>query len=147
MRNLDNSPHPINIESGPSPEDRVRCCIKSIKTLGSRQQNKDSPPGAISTDPPIPEKNHQGLRVPTRCTSIPQGRTTKNWPSRLNKGSCARKIDLAYHCNANPRSRIPTSERGNRSPNQNSIDTSDLHQPNLRVLPSIDMQGQDPESP
>ncbi|KAF3541767.1 hypothetical protein F2Q69_00023308 [Brassica cretica] len=53
MRNLDNSPHPINIESGPSPEDRVRCCINSIKTLGSRQQNKDSPPGAISTDPPV----------------------------------------------------------------------------------------------
>ncbi|KAG2282803.1 hypothetical protein Bca52824_054023 [Brassica carinata] len=28
----------------------------------------------------------------------------------------ARKTDLAYHCNANPRSRIPASERGNRSP-------------------------------
>ncbi|KAF2583065.1 hypothetical protein F2Q68_00005399 [Brassica cretica] len=35
---LDNSPHPIDIESGPSPEDRVRCCIKSIKTLGWRLQ-------------------------------------------------------------------------------------------------------------
>ncbi|KAH0892790.1 hypothetical protein HID58_055219 [Brassica napus] len=30
---------------------------------------------------------------------------------------------------------------------QISTDTTDLHQPNLRVLPSIDMQGQDPESP
>ncbi|KAH0854299.1 LOW QUALITY PROTEIN: hypothetical protein HID58_083942, partial [Brassica napus] len=50
---LDNSPHPIDIESGPSPEDRVRCCIKSTETLVSRQQNKDSPPGAISTDPPV----------------------------------------------------------------------------------------------
>ncbi|KAF2584254.1 hypothetical protein F2Q70_00036212 [Brassica cretica] len=29
---------------------------------------------------------------------------------------------------------------------QISIDTSDLHQPNLRVLPFIDMQGKDPES-
>ncbi|KAF2537182.1 hypothetical protein F2Q68_00021084 [Brassica cretica] len=29
---------------------------------------------------------------------------------------------------------------------QISTNTSDLHQPNLRVLPSIDMQGQDPES-
>ncbi|KAF3554768.1 hypothetical protein F2Q69_00011919 [Brassica cretica] len=29
---------------------------------------------------------------------------------------------------------------------QISEDTSDLHQPNVRVLPSIDMQGQDPES-
>ncbi|KAF3549321.1 hypothetical protein DY000_02007251 [Brassica cretica] len=28
---------------------------------------------------------------------------------------------------------------------QISADTSDLHQPNVRVLPSIDMQGQDPE--
>ncbi|KAF3515215.1 hypothetical protein F2Q69_00007469 [Brassica cretica] len=27
-----------------------------------------------------------------------------------------------------------------------STNKSDLHQPNLRVLPSIDMQGQDPES-
>ncbi|KAF3556065.1 hypothetical protein F2Q69_00013130 [Brassica cretica] len=30
---------------------------------------------------------------------------------------------------------------------QISTDTSDLYQPNLRFLPSIDMQGQDPESP
>ncbi|KAF3552138.1 hypothetical protein DY000_02006817 [Brassica cretica] len=30
---------------------------------------------------------------------------------------------------------------------QISTDTSGLHQPNLRFLPSIDMQGQDPESP
>ncbi|KAF3590489.1 hypothetical protein DY000_02021835 [Brassica cretica] len=30
---------------------------------------------------------------------------------------------------------------------QISTDTSDLHQPNLRFLPSIDMQGQDSESP
>ncbi|KAF3498390.1 hypothetical protein DY000_02053633 [Brassica cretica] len=52
---LDNSPHPIDIESGPSPEDRVRCCIKSTETLVSRHQNKDSPPGAISTDPPVSE--------------------------------------------------------------------------------------------
>ncbi|KAF2582691.1 hypothetical protein F2Q68_00004750 [Brassica cretica] len=29
---------------------------------------------------------------------------------------------------------------------QTSTDTSDLHQPNLRVLPSIDMQGQGPKS-
>ncbi|KAH0892845.1 hypothetical protein HID58_055274 [Brassica napus] len=29
---------------------------------------------------------------------------------------------------------------------QISTDTSDLHQPNLQVLPSIDMRGQDPES-
>ncbi|KAF3601617.1 hypothetical protein F2Q69_00035877 [Brassica cretica] len=29
---------------------------------------------------------------------------------------------------------------------QISTNTSDLHQPNLRVLPSIDMQGHDPES-
>ncbi|WZZ27679.1 hypothetical protein YC2023_011080 [Brassica napus] len=29
---------------------------------------------------------------------------------------------------------------------QISIETSDLHQPNLRVLPFIDMQGKDPES-
>ncbi|KAF3570116.1 hypothetical protein F2Q69_00058922 [Brassica cretica] len=34
--------------------------------------------------------------------------------------SCARKKDLAYHCNANPRSRIPASERGNRSPTADS---------------------------
>ncbi|KAF3565754.1 hypothetical protein DY000_02015938 [Brassica cretica] len=54
-RNLDNSPHPIDIESGPSPEDIVRCCIKSIKTMGSRHQNKSSPSGAISTDPPVSE--------------------------------------------------------------------------------------------
>jgi len=52
---LDNSPHPIDIESGPSPEDRVRFCIKSIKTMGSRLQNKYSPPGAISIDPPASE--------------------------------------------------------------------------------------------
>ncbi|KAG2293053.1 hypothetical protein Bca52824_039722 [Brassica carinata] len=30
--------------------------------------------------------------------------------------SCARKTNLAYHCNANLRSRIPASEKGNRSP-------------------------------
>ncbi|KAF3510434.1 hypothetical protein F2Q69_00007741 [Brassica cretica] len=30
-----------------------------------------------------------------------------------------KKTDLAYHCNMNPRSRIPTSERGNRSPTVN----------------------------
>ena len=36
-------------------EDRVRCCMKSIETLGSRQQNEDSPSGAISTDPPVLE--------------------------------------------------------------------------------------------
>ncbi|KAG2266353.1 hypothetical protein Bca52824_073432 [Brassica carinata] len=53
--NLDNSPHPIDLESGPSPEDRVRCCIKSIKTMGSRRQNKCSPPSAVSTDPLVSE--------------------------------------------------------------------------------------------
>ncbi|KAF2563398.1 hypothetical protein F2Q70_00017504 [Brassica cretica] len=52
---LDNSPRPIHIENGPSPEDRVRCRIKSLKTLGSRLQNKYSPPGAISIDPPVSE--------------------------------------------------------------------------------------------
>ncbi|KAF2570091.1 hypothetical protein F2Q70_00003873 [Brassica cretica] len=30
---------------------------------------------------------------------------------------------------------------------QISTDSSDLHQPNLRFLPSIDMQGPDPKSP
>ncbi|KAF3542708.1 hypothetical protein DY000_02007062 [Brassica cretica] len=63
--NLDNSPHSIDIESGPSPEDRVRCCcIKSIKTMGSRQQNKCSPLGAIPTDPPVGVKiAHDGINV------------------------------------------------------------------------------------
>ncbi|KAF3536206.1 hypothetical protein F2Q69_00023035 [Brassica cretica] len=57
---LDNSPRLIDIESGPSPEDRVRCCIKSIKTLGSRQQNIYSPPGEISTGPTRSE--HEALK-------------------------------------------------------------------------------------
>ncbi|KAL0898787.1 hypothetical protein Bca101_082748 [Brassica carinata] len=43
-RNLDIGPHPVDIESGPPSEDRVRCRIKSIQPPGSRQQDKDSPP-------------------------------------------------------------------------------------------------------
>ncbi|KAF3579993.1 hypothetical protein DY000_02030972 [Brassica cretica] len=43
------------------------------------------------------------IRTQEICSYVPQG-------------SCARKMDLAYHYNANPRSRIPASERGNRSP-------------------------------
>ena len=53
---LNHSPRLIDIGSGPSPEDRVRCCIKSIKTLGSRLQNKYTSPGAISIDIPISEQ-------------------------------------------------------------------------------------------
>ncbi|KAL0802534.1 hypothetical protein Bca101_057710 [Brassica carinata] len=41
---LDYGPHPIDIESGPPPEDRVRCRLKSIQLLGPRQKNKGSPP-------------------------------------------------------------------------------------------------------
>ena len=53
--NLDIGPHPVDIESGPSSEDRVRFFMKSIETMGSRQQDEDSPPGAIFTDPPVSE--------------------------------------------------------------------------------------------
>ncbi|KAL0730286.1 hypothetical protein Bca4012_026379 [Brassica carinata] len=42
--NLDLGPHPVGIESGPPPEDRVRCRMNSIQPLGLRQQNKSSPP-------------------------------------------------------------------------------------------------------
>ncbi|WZZ70550.1 hypothetical protein YC2023_081920 [Brassica napus] len=50
---LDNSPHPIDLESGPSLEDRVRCCIKSIETLGINlqvQQDQNMKPlGALDS--------------------------------------------------------------------------------------------------
>ncbi|WZZ44809.1 hypothetical protein YC2023_041068 [Brassica napus] len=45
QRNLDIGPHPVYIESGPPSKDKVRCRIKSIQPLGSRQHNKDSPIG------------------------------------------------------------------------------------------------------
>ncbi|KAF3531145.1 hypothetical protein DY000_02040746 [Brassica cretica] len=71
---LDNSPHPIDIESGPSPEDRVRCCIKSIKTMGSRMHNKYSPPGALSIDPPVSEHLiPRNLQVPKDKSTGPIG--------------------------------------------------------------------------
>ncbi|WZZ60320.1 hypothetical protein YC2023_060427 [Brassica napus] len=44
-RNLNIGPHPVDIESGPPSEDRVRCRIKSIQPPGSRQQDKDLPLG------------------------------------------------------------------------------------------------------
>ncbi|KAL0730302.1 hypothetical protein Bca4012_026395 [Brassica carinata] len=61
---LNYGPHPIDIESGPLSKDRVRCRT------------------GLAT-----KKNQEELRVPMRCTSIPQGNTTKNQPPRPNEGS------------------------------------------------------------
>ncbi|KAH0898517.1 hypothetical protein HID58_048085, partial [Brassica napus] len=86
--NLDNSPHLIDIENGPSLEDRVQCRIKSIETMGSRQQNKNSSPGQkkkffITSGPSklqILKKNQEELSALRQHASRPRGDTTNNQP-------------------------------------------------------------------
>ena len=72
------------------------------------------------------------IRIQEICGYVPQ--RSRAW-----------KTDLAYHCNANPGSRIPAPERATDQLQQIPTDTSDLHQQNVRVIPSIDIQGQDPK--
>ncbi|KAH0871915.1 hypothetical protein HID58_069277, partial [Brassica napus] len=154
-----------HIQSTPrvTPEDRVRCCIKDyeflhdvhryLRVVRQRIGLHTSTKGLVP-----PEEGMKIIAVFTRLlpsTELFHPRVRAySCDIRIQEicgyappSSCSRKTYLAYHCNANPRSRIPTSERGNISLQQISTDTSDLHQPNLGVLPSIDMQGQDPESP
>ncbi|KAF3539200.1 hypothetical protein F2Q69_00023084 [Brassica cretica] len=193
---LDNSPRLIDIESGPSPEDRVRCCIKSIKTLGSRQQNKYSPPSAISTGPTGSEhealkslrfkgriiRDYEFLHDVRRYLRVVRRRIDLHTSTKdlVPPVEGMRKITVFTRLLPSiellhPRVRAKYVAMHQRGPapgrhislitamriqdqefllpsgatdhlQQISTNTSDLHQPNLRVLPSIDMQGQDPES-
>ncbi|KAF3507022.1 hypothetical protein F2Q69_00005974 [Brassica cretica] len=100
---------------------------RGTKVIGKVDGEAHQHPGTNMFQKGIP----QNLRVPSEQVpqtlgfSILESRCRffrRSFSSRypimghISKKSCARKKDLAYHCNANPRLRIPTSERGNISP-------------------------------
>ncbi|KAH0898847.1 LOW QUALITY PROTEIN: hypothetical protein HID58_048415 [Brassica napus] len=212
MRNLDNSPHPINIESGPSLEDRVRysgfetakqrftsgCNIyrsSRVRALIPRnlQEKSTGPTGSehealeslrfqrrIIRDYEFLHDVRRYLKYDEEFASTPQQRV-----SFLPKKECEKsRSSLDYYVVRNfsilesgcrffrrsSSSRYPIMRAHKQEISlitamrirdqefllpsgaidylqQISTDTSDLHQPNLTVLPSIEMQGQDPESP
>ncbi|KAL0886422.1 hypothetical protein Bca101_010405 [Brassica carinata] len=157
--NLDNSQHPIDIKSGLSLEDTVRCRAKPIQPSDSRRLNKNSPPmsehqflGTYRIPRIKGRKEKQAaLYCSTRVYALQKIQTISNHGARKQEERRTRrgkstifflgptichsdpaymwlcvtkvlrkKTDPIYHCNANLGSRIPTSEKGNRSPTSDS---------------------------